>query len=165
MLFSRKIVVSWAVHCVGIKEGSNEHRMICSTYNGYAEVHKLPKIGIKDSWCACFVSACFIAGNCSSIIPCEISCERMINKSKSMGIWQENDNYIPKSGDVICYDWQDNGVGDCKGWCDHVGIVELVENDRIHVIEGNKNDEVGRRIIKINSRYIRGFITPRFNNA
>lgn len=165
MLLSRNEVVKWAKMCIGIKEGSNEHKMICGTYNGYATYHKLPTIGLNDSWCACFVSACFIASGCESIIPCEISCERMINKSKSMGIWHEEDDYVPQKGDIIAYDWQDTGKGDCKGWSDHVGIVESVMNNVIYVIEGNKNNQVGRRNIAINGKYIRGFITPRFNNA
>lgn len=69
------------------------------------------------------------------------------------------------TGDVILYDWDDNGVGDCTGWSDHVGIVVSVSGSTIKVIEGNKNDSVGYRNIAVNSRYIRGFITPKFSGG
>ena len=67
----------------------------------------------------------------------------MINLAKKAGIWVENDAYIPSTGDVILYDWDDNGVGDCTGWSDHVGIVVSVSGSTIKIIEGNKNDSVG----------------------
>ena len=43
-----------------------------------------------------------------------------------MGIFIENDSYVPKTGDIIFYDWADNGVGDNTGVPDHVGIVVTV---------------------------------------
>lgn len=165
MLFSRSKVLDCAKMCVGVHEGTNEHKMICGTYNGWAKQHKMPEIKLTDAWCACFVSAVFIASNCSSIIPCEISCQRMINKCKSMRIWKELDSYIPMGGDLIFYDWDDNGKGDCVGWSDHVGIVESCINGVITVIEGNYSNSVKRRTIKVDARYIRGFAVPRYNNV
>ena len=78
------------------------------------------------------------------------------------GIWEENDAYIPKAGDILFYDWQDSGKGDNTGWPDHVGIVESVENGHITVIEGNLNNTVGRREIAVNARYIRGYGVPEY---
>lgn len=161
----RSVVVNWARACLGIKEGTPSHKNILGTYNGYANQKKLPTTGVNDAWCMTFASACFIASGYSELIPCENGCQRAINKSKSMGIWVEADNFIPSSGDLIFYDWDDNGKGDCVGWADHVGIVEQVQGKNIIVIEGNKNNKVDRRNIAVNSRYIRGFITPRFTNA
>ena len=66
---------------------------------------------------------------------------------------------------MIFYDWQDSAEGDNKGTPDHVGIVEYVNGDYIHVIEGNKNDAVGERTIKVNGRYIRGFIVPKYKTV
>ena len=39
-----------------------------------------------------------------------------IEKAQAMGIWQENDAYVPQIGDIIMYDWDDNGNGDNTGW-------------------------------------------------
>ena len=86
----------------------------------------------------------------------------MINLAIAAGIWIENDAYVPDTGDVILYDWDDNGVGDCTGWSDHVGIVISCDGSMIKVIEGNKNNTVGYRDIAVNGRYIRGFITPHY---
>ena len=67
-----------------------------------------------------------------------------------------------ENGDLILYDWDDDGIGDCKGWSDHVGIVLSVTNNKIKVIECNKSKTVGYRTISVNGKYIRGFITPKF---
>jgi hypothetical protein len=86
----------------------------------------------------------------------------MIDLAKKMSIWVENDAYIPKIGDILMYDWQDNGSGDNTGSSDHVGIVVSVSNGKIKVIEGNMNDAVGYRTISVNGKYIRGYICPKF---
>ena len=84
-----------------------------------------------------------------------------------MGIWVENDAYVPDPGDAILYDWDDNGVGDCTGWPDHIGTVETVNRNTgvMTIIEGNFNDAVQRRTIKVNARYIRGYICPKYDAA
>ena len=86
----------------------------------------------------------------------------MIQLMQEKGIWEENDAYSPKAGDILFYDWQDSGTGDNTGWPDHVGIVEKVENGQITVIEGNLNNTVGRRGIAVNGRYIRGYGVPEY---
>ena len=162
MYYSRQKIVDTANMCIGINEFSNEHRMILATYNSWAKPHKMYEMTLKDSWCACFVSACFITNGYSNIIPCECSCSRMVAKAKAMGIWYESDEIIPDNGDLILYDWQDTGIGDCKGNPDHIGIVTNVYANVITVVEGNYNDSVKERKIKVNAKYIRGYIKPRY---
>ena len=89
----------------------------------------------------------------------------MIDKGKKLGIWVENDAYIPKKADVCFFDWQDSGSGDNRGVADHVGIIIEVDMDSKSFIvrEGNKNHTIGIRTMKIDGRYIRGFITPKFD--
>ena len=79
-------------------------------------------------------------------------------------MWIENDAFVPSPGDFVFYDWKDNGVGDCVEGHDHVGIVEFVNNGEITVMEGNKSGAFGRRVIKINGRYIRGFAHLTFDD-
>jgi len=43
------------------------------------------------------------------------------------------------------------------GGADHVGIVEYVEGEIIHTIEGNSSDAVMRQEYKMDSKYIRGY--------
>ena len=123
----------------------------------------------KDAWCATTVSYAFIvsklAGKPGSGAICqfvECSCSKMIELGKKQGIFVESDSYKPKKGDVIFYDWQDSGSGDNKGNPDHVGIVVSVIGDVITVIEGNKDDSIGLRKIKVNGKYIRGYIVPKY---
>lgn len=150
---------------LGCKESNGSHRQIIDLYNSHKPLSRGYKVKYTDSWCATFVSACAIKANYTDIIPTECSCNQMIRKFQSMGRWTEDDGHVPHLGDVIFYDWQDNGRGDNKGSSDHVGIVEKVENGKITVIEGNKNDSVSRRVLNVNGRYIRGFGCPAYDNT
>lgn len=160
----RKEFVDKAISYVGVKEGSTKHKEIIDGYNKIVPLPSGYRMTTQDAWCATFVS--FVAYKCGllDIIPAECSCGRMITLAKKNGIWVENDAYVPKMGDIIMYDWQDNGVGDNTGAPDHVGIVVSVSNGTIKVIEGNYKDAVGYRNIAVNGRYIRGYICPNFSS-
>lgn len=156
----RQKVISQAEDYLGVKERSKEHRHIVDVFN------KVKPDGgamtVSAPWCACFVSAVEIESlgksNAKKICPLSYNCETIISKAKKMGIWIENDAHKPKGADWILYNWQDSGKGDDKGSPDHVGLVVKVTAKQITVIEGNKNDRVERRALKINGRYIRGFV-------
>lgn len=159
----RQKPVNWLAQYVGIAKGSEEHKAILKVFND-SRLCTRYTMTVNDAWCATATSAAFIASGLSDIFPCvECSCENMIKLAKKAGIWVENDAYVPSTGDVILYDWDDNGVGDCTGWSDHVGIVVSCDGENIKVIEGNKNNTVGYRTLAVNGRYIRGFITPKFS--
>ena len=156
----RQKVIDKAKSYLGIKEYSKEHRHIVDMFNTVK-----PDGGsmtLSAPWCACFVSAVEIESigksNAKSICPLSYNCETIISKAKKMGTWIESDSYSPKVADWILYDWQDSGKGDNTGSPDHVGLVEKVTAKQIYVIEGNKNDKVERRVLKINGRFIRGFV-------
>lgn len=163
---SRNEVVKVAQSWLGLNESDGSYKKIIDIYNSFTG--KFPR-GLKMqyswSWCACTWSAIAIKLGYTDIMPIEISCELLIEKAKSMGIWNENDGYVPLPGDAILYDWQDNGKGDCAGWADHVGVIEYVNTSSGYmvVIEGNYKDSVKKRTISINGRYIRGFITPDYS--
>jgi hypothetical protein len=99
----------------------------------------------------------------TNIIPVECSCSKMVELFKALGSWCEDDGRKPNPGDIMFYDWEDNGVGDNKGNANHVGIVEKVSNGVITVIEGNKNSAVERREIKVDGKYIRGYGVPKYD--
>lgn len=153
---------NWLVQYKGIAEGSEQHKAILKVFNDSGLCTRY-KMTVNDAWCATSVSSAFIASGLTGIFPCvECSCENMINLAINAGIWVENDAYLPDVGDVILYDWDDNGVGDCTGWSDHVGIVVSCDGSTIRVIEGNKSNTVGYRDIAVNGKCIRGFITPHY---
>lgn len=156
--------VKWLEKYLGAVRGSVGHRQILKTFNDSGLCSRY-KMTVSDAWCATTVSAAMIATGLTKIFPCvECSCNAMINLAKSAGIWVENDAYLPKTGDIIMYDWDDNGTGDCAGIAEHVGLVVSVTNGSIIVIEGNMGNDskVGYRNIAVDGRYIRGFITPNY---
>ena len=159
---NRKTFVDTAKKYLGCKESDGTHKKIIDIYNSRTPRPRGYKVKYTDAWCATFVSAVSIECGYVDIIPPECGCGEQINLFKNIGAWQEKDNYVPKSGDVIYYDWGDNGVGDNTGWSDHVGIVESVKDGIITVIEGNKNDAVERRTISVDGRYIRGYGVPKY---
>ena len=157
-------VVKQAQAWIGRCESNGTHRAIIDIYNGQKTLPRGYKVKYTDEWCATFVSAVAVKLGYTDIIPPECSCQRMIDGFKRIGAWVENENRTPKPGDVIFYDWQDNGKGDNSGWADHVGIVEKVTNDTVTVIEGNYGGAVKRRKIAINGRYIRGYGVVRYDS-
>lgn len=157
-----KLVKSWE----GKKESNGTHKEIIDIYNSYGKLPRGIKMAYNWAWCACTWSALAIKLGYTKIMPIEISCGELINQAKAMGCWQENDAYVPKPGDAILYDWDDNGVGDNTGWPDHVGTIIYVNKDAgyMEVMEGNYSDSVKKRTISLNGRYIRGFITPKYDD-
>lgn len=160
----RNKVVTIAKGWLGCKESNGTHRKIIDLYNSHKPLARGYKVKYTDAWCATFVSAVAIKAGLTDIIPTECGCNPMIQLFKNMGCWVENDAYVPKPADIIFYDWQDSGVGDNVGSSDHVGIVVSVTGNTIKVIEGNINDSVGYRSIKVNGKFIRGYGCPKYSS-
>lgn len=167
MIYSRdkvlKIMQSW----VGCKQGDKIHKAIIDTFNSIKPLPDGWAMTYTAPWCATTVSAAFHKAGYDKIFPSSANCVTMIAKAKKMGIWIEKDDFIPRPGDLILYDWDDSGKGDNTGSPDHVGMVEKVSNTYITVIEGNKGttSTCARRVISINGRYIRGFIVPNYTTT
>ena len=158
----RKKYVQTAQEYLGAKQGSEKHREIVDTYNSYLPHPRGYVLKVSDAWCAAFDSAIAILCNLTSIIPIECSCKEQIKLFQSMSRWEERDDYVPKTADLIYYDWDDDGKGDDTGSADHVGIVVNAVDDDILVIEGNKGSShiVGYRHVAVNGVNIRGFGLP-----
>lgn len=134
------------------------HEDALKIYNSQKKLPRGYKVKENDPWCATWASAVLIKAGVDFNPEC--SCNELIKLNKNL--WVEDDNYMPKIGDLVLYDWSDTGVGDNKGSADHVGIVHQVKNNSFSVIEGNKNNAVGYRVMQKNGKYIRGFITPNY---
>lgn len=158
----RQKVVGIMQGWIGRKESNGSHKSIIDIYNEHKPLARNYKVKYTDAWCATTVSAAAIKAGMTDIIPTECSCNEMIKLFKKLGEWKESDSYVPSPGDVIFYDWDDSGLGDNNGAADHVGIVEKVSGSTVTVIEGNMNNSVGRRNIKVNGRYIRGYGLPKY---
>lgn len=166
---SRNEVVKLATSWLGKNEKDGSYKQIIDIYNSYFYGKCYPR-GVKmtytASWCACTWSALAISLGYTDIMPLEVSCGELIKLAQKVGIWIENDDYVPQAGDAVLYDWDDKGAGDNTGWPDHIGVVSYVNKNAgyITVIEGNYQDSVKKRTISINGKYIRGFITPKYTD-
>ena len=162
---SRSKIVQVAKSYIGVCGGSSAHADILHWFNTVKPDGYTAKK--SDAWCAEFVSACAIQafGKKTAVkyFPLSCACTVIIRKAKDKNIWVESDKYIPDAGDWILYDWQDSGKGDNKGGPDHVGLVEYYKAGYIHVIEGNYGNKVKRRKLRIDGKYIRGFVTPDYD--
>lgn len=156
----RRLVVTTAQAWLGCKESNGTHKQIIDLYNTQTPLPRGYKVRYTDAWCATFVTAVGVKLGITDIILPECGCGNMVALYQRAGQWMEDDSYTPAPGDVIFYDWQDDGKGDNKGAPDHVGIVCAVSAGKITVIEGNKSNAVGYRSININGKYIRGFGLP-----
>lgn len=163
MSCTRSKLVAQAQKWAGLREDNGTFKVIIDTYNSHKPLARGYKLKYTDDWCSGFASACAIACDATDIIPTEVGCGKHIDLFKKMGIWVENDAYVPSPGDYIFYYWKDKGNGDCASGASHVGIVENVENGRITVIEGNYAGGVNRRVLSVNGKYIRGYGVPKYD--
>ena len=158
----RKKYVDGIIAWKGMSRAKGTHKPIIDLYNTQKPLPRGYKVTYTDAYCATTVSAGAIKAGLQDIFPMECSCSKVIELAKKMGIWVENDAFVPSMGDLILYDWDDNGKGDNTGAPEHIGAVVSVTNKVIKVIEGNKGGNVDYREIPVNGKYIRGFVTPNF---
>ena len=106
----------------------------------------------RVEWCACFVSWC--ADQCGLIdagaVPKFALCSDGAAWFAARGRLMDG-SYVPSPGDIIFFDWGDDGS------IDHVGIVESVSGGRVYTVEGNSGDQVRRKSYFLNSTSIYGY--------
>lgn len=158
----RTKVVATAQKYLGLKEKDSRHLEILSIYNSHRPLARYYAVQPTDAWCATFVSAIGIMCGLSDIMPTECGCGNMIDLYKKIGRWVEADDYVPKIGDIVMYDWQDTtgSAKDNVGYPDHVGIVAMIDGNNMQIIEGNISDSVGYRKLRVNEKNIRGYCIP-----
>ena len=113
--------------------------------------------GSRVEWCACFVSWCADQSGYiqSGVIPKFSLCSDGVKWFESKGRFRDG-SYNPVAGDIIFFDWGNNGT------IDHVGIVESVSAGTVNTIEGNSGDKVARRSYSIGSSNIYGYGVPAY---
>lgn len=159
----RRLVADTIQAWIGAKKGSALHADILAVYNGYKPLARGYTMKTTDAYCAATVSAAYIRAGIAAWTGTECGVEKFTLVAKARGIWVEDDAHVPAVGDACVYDWNDNGVGDCVGSGDHIGIVTASNGTTFTVTEGNMSGGVvGTRNMKVNARYIRGYICPDF---
>lgn len=148
---------------IGATKGSTKHLEILKIYNEHKPLAVGYIVKPTDAYCATTVSAAWIKAGIAEYTGTECGVGRFIRIAQDKGIWIESDAYVPKLGDAIVYDWQDDGQGDNTGSGDHIGIVTAPGSSSFVVTEGNTSGgKVATRTMKIDGRYIRGFIAPNY---
>lgn len=83
----------------------------------------------------------------------ECGAGEMANAYKAAKQWITRGNQ-PQVGDVVFFDWDENG------WANHVGIVETVNGVILGIIEGNNSEAVIRTRYGYNNTKIMGYGVP-----
>ena len=103
------------------------------------------------AWCAMFVSWCAgQAGILGSLVPRYSWCESGASWYRARGRYRtRTSGYRPLPGDIIFYSHGSDYY--------HTGIVEYVNGNEVHTIEGNTSDAVRRRTYDISNSNINGY--------
>lgn len=109
----------------------------------------------RVEWCATFVS--YVADKAGLIadgkVPKHASCAMGVSWFNERGKYKpRSSGYTPQAGDIIYFDWSGGGTGG-----DHVGLVEKVEGNTVHTIEGNSGDALARRTYSLSDSVISGY--------
>lgn len=161
----RQAIVDQFYLWVGYSEAEGNYKTIIDVYNKITPLPNNYKMKYTDGWCAATVSAvAWKAGLTNYVFP-ETSCNRMIALYQKNSRWEERDDYKPQLGDLCFYDWDDNGIGDCTGEADHVGMVCEISGNTFKVIEGNRSKQVKVCQMQVNGKFIRGFGLPDYAKA
>ena len=160
----REAIVNTAIRYNGMPFQGGSHKTLIDEFNkhrpdGWAMTY-------TANFCAACASAIAYLCGVGDAYPCSANVGTIVAKAQKMGIWVENDAYVPTAGDWIVYAWQDSGRGDNTTGASHVGIVVSADSRYINVFEFNihNNHSTGYRKIPINGRYIRGFVVPKFQS-
>lgn len=141
-------------------EGSANHSALLAVYNTLSPLPRGVKMLPSYDWCAATITANAIRQEMAGIFAKECSCTMQIKQWQQMGRWVERDDYKPQPGDIIYYAWDATGSGDWTKSVDHVGAVLSCNSECIVAIEGNYKNNVTRRTVPVNYKYIRGFAVP-----
>ena len=159
---AREAAVAQALAWVG---NPNARAEVVALYNQQNPLPRGYAMTDSDDWCAATDTAIAVKLGYLEIMPGECSVGQMVELYKQLDRWVEDDRYIPKPGDLVCYDWQDNGVGDNMGWPDHVGMVVAVNGHNMTIAEGNMAGGVmGTKSLIVDARYIRGYCCPDYES-
>ena len=106
----------------------------------------------KVDWCACFVSwamnetGAIEAGNAPKFAYVPDGINWFVARDQFI-----ESNQTPSSGDLIFFDW------DQDGGRDHVGIIASVKDNKIFTIEGNSSDRCRVKVYSIADPVIYGY--------
>lgn len=151
-------VINEARKYIGLNEADGSYKTLIDVYNSQDPLPGGYRMKYSDPWCAAGLTAIFILSGMQGLIPAECNAQRMFLKCSGAGC-RSISVYEAQEGDIIFYDWNDDGTRD------HVGLIEGISNNIITVIECNYNNRVGRRLIHADSPTINGVMRPAYDTG
>ena len=101
------------------------------------------------AWCAISASWANRRGEVSqSKYPNFSSCSASLKIFDKSGLTRDKKTYKPKSGDLIYFDWNQDGIAE------HVGMVFSYDGKNVETIEGNSSDAIRHKKYVANNKYI-----------
>lgn len=148
---------SWGDDIVAIAGTQIGYRECTGGYTRYGGWYGIP----DGAWCAMFASFCINYAEVEGF-PYASECQSWINELKGMDLYHDadEDNYVPKPGDLVFFDWSGSTGGRTS---DHVGIVAEyipateIAGAKIITIEGNYCDKVCKLSYPATSGKIMGY--------
>ena len=137
----REALLEIALSQIGYAESDNNYMVqddgvSVKGYTLYGASYGIP----YADWCAAFVTWCIQRVDID--MPTGFYCPTWVQELAYKGLYYSAADYIPEPGDIVFFDWEENGVRD--GECDHVGIVKEVRLDQttgaletLVTVEGN----------------------------
>lgn len=142
---------------VGVSEGTSRFNDLIQAYNSVKPLPMGYQMKLSDDWCDAFVTVVADKAGASQLIGRECGVQRHIALFKEKGIWLGR--VFPKPGDVITFDWEQNG------WADHIGFVESVSENWVTTIDGNSHQRVQRNRFVWNDSRIMGYARPKYQSV
>lgn len=157
------IMKSWK----NMNESDGSFKPIIDLYNSISPLPSNYRLKYTDDWGPATISAAFQQAGLANIFPCECSCARMIARAKEMDIWEEYDGYWPKIGEACLLDIDEHEeFMDNLGTPDYAGLVVSADkaSKTFVIMIGNEDRKVQQKTFSVNSKFIRGFICPIFED-
>lgn len=153
-----------AKYFIGLKESGN------NTFKDPRGKEMLSLYGNSNyasPWCAVFISACAQKAGVAGTVIKKQCAAGWLQESTVLycgGTWVDGP-YInggkavtPIPGDIISFSYEKKYSG--HGHASHVGIVEYVEGNTVHTIEGNTADQCARRSYSLSYSAINCYVRP-----
>ena len=93
------------------------------------------------------------------IYPSFASCSLGSNVFRNNGVLRDPDEYNPKSGDIIFFDFDKNGAPE------HVGMVFSNDGTYVETIEGNSSDAVKHNKYSLDSSSIYAYVEIKYSES
>ena len=131
---------------------------VCRGYSRYGDWFGCP----YGDWCAMFASFCIHYADVEGM-PLDMSCPSWIEELRALGLYRParsedpQQQYTPSAGDLVFYDWEQDGIADHVGLVAEVTPAAEAEAAKLITLEGNVEDRVQYMGYALDNPVVLGF--------